>query len=77
MRSRSRPGEAAVDQRHAPNHMSGSINLKGACLAKLFAVLATLLTLLIAARFFLAAVGAFDTGGQDEAFQPHRSLEEG
>jgi cytochrome b561 len=41
---------------------------------KVVAVLATLLVLVVVVQFFLAASGAFDTGGKDEAFQPHRSL---
>lgn len=41
---------------------------------KVFAVLASLLPVLLAVQFFLAAFGAFDTGGKDQAFEPHRSL---
>jgi hypothetical protein len=41
---------------------------------KAFAVLATLLMLAVAAQFFLAAMGAFDTAPKDESFQPHRAL---
>jgi Family of unknown function (DUF6220) len=48
--------------------------LKEPTLRKVFAVLASLLPVLLAAQFFLAAFGAFDTGGKDQAFEPHRSL---
>ena len=41
---------------------------------KVFAVLATLLPVLLAVQFFLAAFGAFDTGDKDQAFGPHRNL---
>jgi hypothetical protein len=44
---------------------------------KVFAALATLLMLAIAAQFFLAATGAFDTAPKDESFQPHRALGNG
>jgi hypothetical protein len=43
-------------------------------LRRVFAVLATLLVLVIVAQFFLAASGAFDTAPNDESFQPHRAL---
>jgi hypothetical protein len=43
-------------------------------LRKVFAVLATLLVLVVVAQFFLAASGAFDTAPNDESFQPHRAL---
>ena len=41
---------------------------------RVFAVLATLLVLVVVTQFFLAASGAFDTAPNDEAFQPHRVL---
>jgi heme A synthase len=41
---------------------------------KVFAALATLLTLAVVAQFFLAASGAFDTAPNEESFQPHRML---
>ena len=41
---------------------------------RVFAVLATLLPAVIAAQFFLAASGAYDTAPVDEAFRPHRTL---
>ena len=41
---------------------------------RVFAVLATLLVLVVVAQFFLAASGAFDTAPNDESFQPHRAL---
>ncbi|SRR6266545_8244584 len=41
---------------------------------KAFAGSAGLLMLAIAAQFFLAASGAFDTAPIDESFQPHRML---
>jgi len=41
---------------------------------RLFALLATLLVLVVVAQFFLAASGAFDTAPNDESFQPHRAL---
>jgi Family of unknown function (DUF6220) len=43
-------------------------------LRRVFAVLATLLLLVVVAQFFLAASGAFDTAPKDESFQPHRAL---
>ncbi len=43
-------------------------------LRKVFAVLATLLVLVVVAQFFLAGSGAFDTAPKDESFQPHRAL---
>jgi Family of unknown function (DUF6220) len=43
-------------------------------LRRLFAVLATLLVLVVVAQFFLAASGAFDTAPKDESFQSHRAL---
>jgi hypothetical protein len=67
-RSRSPPGEAAP-----PTHQDKP-NLKEQTLRRVFAVLATLLTLVIVAQFFLAASGAFDTAPKDESFQPHRGL---
>ena len=42
--------------------------------AMVFAVLASVLVLLVVAQFFLAASGAFDTAPNDESFQPHRAL---
>ena len=41
---------------------------------RVFALLATLLALVVVAQFFLAASGAFDTASKDESFQPHRGL---
>jgi hypothetical protein len=41
---------------------------------RVFAVLASVLVLLIVAQFFLAASGAFDPAPNDESFQPHRAL---
>ena len=41
---------------------------------RMFALLATLLVLVVVAQFFLAASGAFDTAPNDESFQPHRAL---
>lgn len=41
---------------------------------RVFAILATLLVLMVVAQFFLAASGAFDTAPNDESFQPHRAL---
>lgn len=41
---------------------------------KVFAILATLLVLVVVAQFFLAASGAYDTAPTDESFQPHRAL---
>jgi heme A synthase len=41
---------------------------------RLFAVLATLLVLVVVVQFFLAAGGAFDTAPNDESFRPHRAL---
>jgi hypothetical protein len=49
-------------------------NLKEHTLRRVFAVLATLLVLVVVAQFFLAASGAFDTAPKDESFQPHRAL---
>lgn len=49
-------------------------NLKEQTLRRVFAVLATLLALLVVAQFFLAASGAFNTAPKDESFQPHRAL---
>ncbi|HEU4348324.1 MAG TPA: DUF6220 domain-containing protein [Actinoplanes sp.] len=43
-------------------------------LRRVFAVLATLLVLVVVAQFFLAASGAFDTAPRDESFQTHRAL---
>jgi Family of unknown function (DUF6220) len=43
-------------------------------LRRVFALLATLLVLVIAAQFFLAASGAFDAAPKDQSFQPHRAL---
>jgi hypothetical protein len=43
-------------------------------LRRVFAILATLLVLMVVAQFFLAASGAFDTAPNDESFQPHRAL---
>jgi hypothetical protein len=43
-------------------------------LRRVFALLATLLVLVVVAQFFLAASGAFDTAPKDESFQPHRAL---
>jgi hypothetical protein len=43
-------------------------------LRRVFALLATLLVLMVVAQFFLAASGAFDTAPNDESFQPHRAL---
>jgi hypothetical protein len=43
-------------------------------LRRVFAVLATLLVLVVVAQFFLAASAAFDTAPNDESFQPHRAL---
>jgi hypothetical protein len=39
-----------------------------------FAVLASVLVLLVVTQFFLAASGAFNTAPNDESFQPHRAL---
>lgn len=44
---------------------------------KVFAALTTLLMLAVAAQFFLAAMGAFDTAPKDESFQPHRAVGNG
>ena len=44
---------------------------------KVFATLATLLMVAVAAQFFLAATGAFDTAPKDESFLPHRALGNG
>jgi cytochrome b561 len=41
---------------------------------KVVAVLATLLLVGVVVQFFLAASGAFNTDGKDEAFQPHRAM---
>lgn len=41
---------------------------------KTFAGLAALQVVVLAAQFFLAASGAFDTAPREEAFQPHRAL---
>ena len=41
---------------------------------RVFALLATLLVLVVVAQFFLAASGAFDTAPNDESFRPHRAL---
>jgi hypothetical protein len=41
---------------------------------RVFALLTTLLVLLVVAQFFLAASGAFDTAPADESFGPHRAL---
>jgi hypothetical protein len=43
-------------------------------LRRVFALLATLLVLVVVAQFVLAASGAFDTAPKDESFQPHRAL---
>jgi hypothetical protein len=43
-------------------------------LRKIFALLASLLVLVVVAQFFLAASGAFNTAPKDESFQTHRSL---
>jgi Kef-type K+ transport system membrane component KefB len=43
-------------------------------LRRIFALLATLLVLVVVAQFFLAASGAFDTAPNDESFRPHRAL---
>jgi hypothetical protein len=44
---------------------------------RVFALLATLLVLVVVAQFFLAASAAFDTAPNDESFQPHRALGDG
>jgi hypothetical protein len=49
-------------------------NLKELTLRRVFALLATLLVLVVVAQFFLAASGAFDTAPNDESFRPHRAL---
>jgi Family of unknown function (DUF6220) len=49
-------------------------NLKELTLRKVFALLTTLLVLMVVAQFFLAASAAFDTAPKDESFQPHRAL---
>jgi hypothetical protein len=49
-------------------------NLKEQTLRRVFALLATLLVLVVVAQFFLAASGAFDTAPNDESFRPHRAL---
>jgi len=41
---------------------------------KVFAVLGSVLPVVLAVQFFLAAFGAFDTGDKDQAFEPHQSL---
>jgi hypothetical protein len=41
---------------------------------KTFAGLAALQVVVLAAQFFLAASGAFNTAPNEEAFQPHRAL---
>ncbi|WP_020574471.1 DUF6220 domain-containing protein [Actinopolymorpha alba] len=41
---------------------------------KVFAVMARLLMLAIVVQFYFAAMGAFDSAPNDEAFQPHRGL---
>lgn len=41
---------------------------------RVFALLATLLVLVVVVQFFLAASGAFDTAPNDESFRPHRAL---
>ncbi len=41
---------------------------------RVFALLATLQTVVVVAQFFLAASAAFDTAPNDESFQPHRAL---
>jgi hypothetical protein len=41
---------------------------------RVFALLATLLVLVVVAQFFLAASAAFDTAPNDESFQAHRAL---
>jgi hypothetical protein len=41
---------------------------------KAFTGLTVVLLVAVAAQFFLAASGAFDTAPNDEAFQPHRAL---
>ncbi|SCG77221.1 DUF6220 domain-containing protein [Micromonospora inositola] len=41
---------------------------------RLFALLATLLVLVVVAQFYLAASAAFDTAPNDESFQTHRAL---
>jgi len=51
-----------------------STNLKERILRKVFAGLAALLALAVAAQFFLAASGAFSTAPNDESFQPHRAM---
>jgi FtsH-binding integral membrane protein len=43
-------------------------------LRRVFAVLATLLVLVVVAQFYLAASAAFDTAPNDESFQTHRAL---
>jgi hypothetical protein len=49
-------------------------DLKELTLRKVFALLATLLLVVVVAQFFLAGSGAFDTAPKDESFQPHRAL---
>jgi Family of unknown function (DUF6220) len=41
---------------------------------KAFAVLATLLLLIVIAQFFFAATGAFSTAPNEESFETHRAL---
>ncbi len=41
---------------------------------RVFAVLASLLALVVVAQFFLAASGAFDSAPNDESFRTHRAL---
>jgi len=43
-------------------------------LRRVFALLATLLVLVVVAQFYLAASAAFDTAPNDESFQAHRAL---
>src|SRR6266704_890027 len=74
-RCRSPPGEAASSAKAAtPRIARREANLKEQTLRRVFALLATLLVLVVVAQFFLAASGAFDTAPIDESFQPHRGL---
>ena len=41
---------------------------------KIFGFLSTLLLLAIVVQFFLAGMGAFDSGSRDESFAPHRAF---
>lgn len=41
---------------------------------KVYVAIATVLVLAVAAQFYLAALGAFDTAPRDESFAMHRSL---